>query len=300
MAEKSVEQKPSETAVFAALHRAIANKTYKNQRLGPDFLAQHFLPPHFRFFIKLKKIRENAKYKIGEAFPGLHEYMICRTAYFDRVFRDALKDNFPQIVVLGAGYDTRAYRYAELNQGTKIFELDIGPTQDRKLQCLKKARIAIPGAVSLVPINFNKESLQVVLEGAGYDAGRKTLFLWEGVTYYLEADAVAETLGFVSQFGVEGNAIAFDYTAAVTEENVDDYGVKAFYDSMKEHHGEEALMFAIKDGEIENYLAERELEMVEHLDNEEIERVFLLGEDGELIGRMTGHFRFVVASPKRQ
>ena len=210
------------------------------------------------------------------------------------------RTNFPQIVVLGAGYDTRAYRYAELNQGTKIFELDIGPTQDRKLQCLKKARIAIPGAVSLVPINFNKESLQVVLEGAGYDAGRKTLFLWEGVTYYLEADAVAETLDFVGQTGGEGSAIAFDYTASVTEENINGYGVKVFYDSMKEHHGGEGLMFAIENGEIGNYLAQRGLALVEHLDNDAIERAFLAGDDGELIGRMTGHFRFVVASPNQR
>jgi len=300
MSEKSVEQKPSKTAVFAALHRAIANKTYKNERLGPDFLAQRFLPPQFRFFIKFKGVRENSKAKIGAAFPGLHEFMIGRTAYFDRVFREALKDNIPQIVVLGAGYDTRAYRYAALNRGTKIFELDIGPTQDRKKQCLKKARIPIPEEVQLVPINFNKESIQVVLEKAGYEAHIKTLFLWEGVTYYLDADSVAETLDFVSQSGGEGSAIAFDYTASVTEENIHGYGVKAFYDSMKEHHGGEGLIFAIDDGEIGNYLAQRGLTLVEHLDNEEIERAFLVGEDGELIGRITGHFQFVVASPNQR
>jgi methyltransferase (TIGR00027 family) len=298
MSEKSVERKPSETAVFAALHRAIANKTFKNERLGPDFLAERFLPPHFRFFIKFKGIRENSKAKIGEAFPGLHEYMIGRTAYFDHVFRDALKDNIPQIVVLGAGYDTRAYRYAELNRGTKIIELDIGTTQERKIQCLKKARIATPKGVRFVPINFNKESIQAVLEEAGYETGKKTLFVWEGVTYYLQPEAVAETLEFLSQSGGEGSTIVFDYTATVTEENIDQYGVKEFYESMKEHHGGEELTFSIgEDGEIGNYLAQRGLELVEHLDNEEIEKAFLEGEDGELIGRMTGHFRFVVASP---
>jgi hypothetical protein len=54
MSKKGVEQKPSETAIVAALHRAIANKEFKNERFGPDYLAEYFLYPHFRFFLKFK------------------------------------------------------------------------------------------------------------------------------------------------------------------------------------------------------------------------------------------------------
>lgn len=50
MSKKSVREKPSETALFAALRRTIANKEYKNEKHGPDYLAEYFLPPHFRFF----------------------------------------------------------------------------------------------------------------------------------------------------------------------------------------------------------------------------------------------------------
>ena len=118
MSTQGVEAKPSETAFFAALRRAIANKDFGNDSFGPDFLAEYFLPPHFRFFIKFKKIRENTKDKLNAFLPGLNEYMIARTAYFDGLFSDALKNEFPQIVMLGAGYDTRAYRFAEQNKGT--------------------------------------------------------------------------------------------------------------------------------------------------------------------------------------
>ncbi len=124
--------------------------------------------------------------------------MIARTAYFDSLFVDALKNNFPQIVLLGAGYDTRAYRFAKLNRDTQIFELDITPTQDRKKGCLKKARVDIPQGVKLVPIDFNKESLKDVLEEAGHKKQEQTLFIWEGVSYYLDAESVDATLGFVS------------------------------------------------------------------------------------------------------
>ena len=66
---------------------------------------------------------------------------------------------------------------------------------------------------------------------------------------------------------------------------------------MKKQHANEGLMFAINEGKTESFLEQRGLKMVDHLDNEEIERTFLLNENGSLIGQITGHFRFVLASP---
>lgn len=297
MTNESVEQKPSETAMFAALRRAIAHKEYKNERFGPDGLAEYFLPPHFRFFLKFKRIRANTKKKLNAFLPGLNEYMIARTAYFDRLFMDALTNKTSQIVLLGAGYDSRAYRFAKSNHSTRIFELDIVPTQNRKIECLRKARIDIPEQVTFIPINFNRESLVDVLEKAGYRNDQRTLFIWEGVSYYLETEAVNATLEFVSQASLQESAVAFDYTVPIPEENVKDYyGAKEFTKTMKEHHSSEELMFSIDEGEAETFLEQRSLKMVEHLDNEEIEKTFLLNENGLLLGKITGHFRFVLAS----
>lgn len=300
MSNNSVEQKPSETALFAALRRTIANKEYKNREFGPDDLAEYFLPPHFRFFLKFEAIRANTKDKLNRFLPGLNEYMIARTAYFDRLFVDALNNKTPQIVLLGAGYDSRAYRFAKLIHGTKIFELDIAPTQDRKKKCLKKAKIGIPQQVTFVPINFNQESLKNILEEAGYQSHQETLFIWEGVSYYLDAESVDATLGFISHSSHKESIIAFDYTVSITEENMNCYGVKEFAQTMKEHHANEELLFSIDEGEIESFLEQRNLKVVEHLDNEEIERTHLIDDNGSLIGQITGHFRFVLASPKNQ
>ena len=301
MSKKGVEQKHSETALFAALRRAIANKEFKNEKFGPDDLAEYFLPPHFRFFLKFNRIRANTKNKLNGFLPGLNEYMIARTAYFDRLFVDALKNKTPQIVLLGAGYDSRAYRFAKLNHGTRIFELDIAPTQDRKKKCIKKARIDIPKHVTFVPINFNEESLKDVLEKAGYKNHQKTLFIWEGVSYYLEVESVDTTLEFVSHASHHESAIAFDYTISISEENINDYyGVKEFSQKMKEHHANEALMFSIDEGETESFLEQRGLKMVDHLDNKEIEKTLLVNENGSLIGQITGAFRFAMASPNNK
>ncbi|MGD8998646.1 MAG: class I SAM-dependent methyltransferase, partial [Anaerolineae bacterium] len=118
MAQDGVEHKPSETAMFAALRRAIANKEFVDEELGSDHLAAFFLPPQWRFLIRFRRVRENVKERLGRHLPGLHEYVMARTAYFDRVFVDALESETPQIVLLGAGYDSRAYRFAELGGAT--------------------------------------------------------------------------------------------------------------------------------------------------------------------------------------
>lgn len=301
MLKKRIDQKPSETALFAALRRTIANKEFKSGKLGPDDLAEYFLPPHFRFFLKFKRIRGKIKNKLNGLLPGLNEYMIARTAFFDRLFLDALKNKTPQIVLLGAGYDSRAYRFAKLNQGTRIFELDAPPTQDRKKKCIRKAQIDISENVTFVPINFNQESIKNKLEKADYKHDQNTLFIWEGVSYYLELESVETTLEFVRQASHEETFIGFDYTTSISDDNMDNfYGVREFTQAMNHHHANEELMFSIDDSKTASFLEQRGLKIVSHLDNKEIERTFLLDENGSQIGQITGHFRFVLASANNQ
>lgn len=299
MSKKKIDQKPSKTALYTALRRAISNKEFNHEIHGPDDLAVCFLPMYFRFPLKFKRIREFTINKLDEMVPGLTEYLIARTAFFDRLFVDAQNNKTPQIVLLGAGYDSRAYRFANSNQGTKIFELDAPSTQERKKKCMKKAYIDIPEHVTLVPINFNQESLKDTLEKAGYKNNQKTLFIWEGVSYYLEFESVETTLALVSQASHHESAIAFDYTISISKDNIDNYfGVKEFAHTMNKHHANEKLIFSINESEIESFIEQRGLKIDDHLDNEEIEKTFLLDENGSLMGQTTGHFRFVVASPK--
>jgi methyltransferase (TIGR00027 family) len=298
MNTKRIDQKPSETALFAALRRTIAYKEYHNDKFGPDDLAEIFLPPHFRFFLKFKRIRDNTKKKLAQLMPGLTEFIIARTAFFDNLFIDALKNQTPQIVFLGSGYDSRAYRFAKENKGTRIYEMDAMPTQNRKIRCLKAAHINIPREVKYVPINFINDSLGDVLKKAGYQSQEKTLFLWEGVSYYLDLDSVKRTLEYVAQCSNKKSVIAFDYSISVPEEDRSKYyGVNEFMKSMKEHHANEELVSTIKHGETESFLMDRGLRMIEHLDNKGIELKYLVDDNGSLIGRITENFRFVLASP---
>ena len=299
MTKKKIDQKPSNTALTTAFRRAIANMEFKHEKQGPDDLAISFLPLYFKFFLKFKRMREFALNKLDEMVPGLTEYLIARTAFFDKLFVDAQNNMTPQIVLLGAGYDSRAYRFSNSNLGTKIFELDAASTQKRKRKCLKKAQIDIPKHVTLVPINFNQDPLKETLEKAGYKNNKKTLFIWEGVSYYLEFESVESTLALVSLSSHHESSIAFDYTISISKDNIDNYyGVKKFTQAMNKHHANEKLIFSINESEIKSFLEQRGLKINDHMDNEEIEKSFLLDEKGTLIGHTTGHFRFAIASPK--
>ena len=295
MSKKSVECKPSGTAIGTALLRTIANKEFDDEKLGSDYLAECFLPFLLKFLIKSKGIRARLKNKIS---LGMYEYLIARTAYFDNLFVNALNENIPQIVLLGAGYDTRAYRFAKLNNGTKIIELDAPTTQNQKKKCLGKSKIEISSDVVFNSIDFNRESLKIVLEKAGYDNNKKTLFLWEGVSYYLDPESVDATLELVRNYSHNESIIAFDYVISVPIEKLHNYyGVKELVQSMANRHPNERGKFAIEEEKIESFLEQRGLKMVEHLKNGEIENRFLTTENGSLIGQITEWFRFVLASP---
>jgi len=295
MESRSLQQKPSDTALLTALRRAMANKDYANGQFGPDYLAESFLPSYFRFFLRFQKIRTIAQRRLDRFFPGLTEYIVARTVYFDSLFVNALSKNIPQIVLLGAGYDTRAYRFTKLNQGTRIFELDIAPTQNRKIKCLQDAKIDMPPEIAYVPIDFEAESLKEVLENVGYERHNETLFLWEGVTYYLDPAAVDATLEFIRNSTNVKSRVALDYIVTVSDENINTYfGVKEFVQAMKTHHANEGLVFSIKEGQATSFFEQRTLQVVQHLNNVEIEKTYLTDDNGKLLGHMTGHFRFVV------
>ena len=142
--------------------------------------------------------------------------------------------------------------------GTRIFELDIAPTQASKETCLKKAQIKIPEHVTFAPIDFNQESLEKVLDNAGYKNQQMTLFIWEGVSYYLDVESVDATLAFASHASYPESTIAIDYTISISEETINQYhGVRELAQTMKQHHAGEGLMFSIDDGGTESFLQQR-------------------------------------------
>jgi methyltransferase (TIGR00027 family) len=292
MAERKIEREGSSTAGYTCFSRACATREQDERFQGPDYLAEVFMPPIPNILLNVSFLRKLCMRKL---FPtGIHEYVLARTRVFDQVFVDALEHGFPQVVLLGAGMDTRAFRFRQKNRGTTIFDLDIHATQRYKRQVLERKKIAPPGELVFAPIDFNKQRLADVLSEAGYRDGQQTLFLWEGVTMYLEAEAVDGTLAFIRSSAAEGSVVAFDYVrASVLRYENTLYGEKGIRGTVA--RAEEGWIFGIEDGTIEGFLAERGLELLSHHTPSDLEAAYLTAKDGTKFGRINETHCIVIA-----
>jgi len=295
MTAKTVQQAPSQTALAAAFYRAMAKRDATAERIGSDYLAWIFLSGAHRFLVRCAWIRRAIRRKSERVTPGIYEYVLARTAFFDERYARALDDGTEQIVLLGAGYDTRPLRMPSPD-GMKVIELDIAPTQERKRNCLDRAGLAEPAGLVFAPIDFNTQAIATVLREAGYDPGRKTFFLWEGVTYYLAGDAVDDVLRLVRENTHPETTIAFDYAITLSDENIDGiHGARTFTETWRKHHQGEPFRFFIDQGALPPFLSERGLDLVEHLDANEMESAYLTGDAGLPTGKVTGFFCLAVA-----
>jgi methyltransferase (TIGR00027 family) len=114
-----------------------------------------------------------------------------------------------QVVVLGAGLDTYAYR-SPLRDRLRIFEVDHPATQAWKRQRLAAA-IPVPASLTFAPVDFEHETLSEGLAAAGFDRAQQTFFTWLGVVPYLTEEAVWTTLGFIASLP-GGAHVVFDYS----------------------------------------------------------------------------------------
>jgi methyltransferase (TIGR00027 family) len=289
----SIENKASGTAMATVFMRALAAYDPREEMRGNDYLAEIFLEEKQKKPLKDPAIRAWVmKNKIA---PGAYEFMIARTAFFDRIVEQALKENREQVVLLGAGYDSRPYRFGEFNQDTKIFELDAKPTQQRKKECLQQAGISISQQISFVPINFETDNLRDTLMEAGFGLEKKTLFIWEGVTYYLSAEVVDNMLAFVRSNSPSGSSISFDY-ASVSDEALNEDGAKELRKHMQSQHSNEPTKFGIRAGKIEAFLAERGFEVIEHLTAAEMNEKYLSMGGYSDVGKVPSLFCLVYAT----
>lgn len=278
-----IDQKASRTAMFAAIYRYMATKEANPAFRGPDHLAQLFLPARVRFYLRFPAVQRNACKKV----PGTYEYVVARTKFFDWLFRDALEDNIPQIVLLGAGYDTRAIRFRDSIQQTRVFELDAPFSQREKRRYLQKQSIDLPSQLCFAPIDFGKQSLEQALLGAGYDRTKKSFFLWEGVTYYLTEETVRGTLRFIKENSGPGSTVAFDYFyKSAVEGKSRHYGAKQLLASGAKFG--EPFLSGIAEGEIEQFLSESGFDILAHYTPAEFEDAFLRDDSGAILGKMYG------------
>ena len=285
MANTGVSERSSQTANFTCFSRGCATREKEEQFRGPDTIAEKLFPFPAKVILNVAPFRKLFIKKVMP--PGIHEYVLARTKVMDAAYVDALREGFDQIVLLGAGFDSRPIRFAEQNQSTKVFELDAPTTQEAKLDVYQRRHVIVPQGIVFAPIDFDSQSTADVLTDAGFEQGKRTLFLWEGVTMYISAEAVDEMLKFIRESAAPGSRVVFDYIyASVLRRENEHYGEEGGYD-MVSRVGE-TWCFGLEEGAIESFLNERGFECAAHYTPKDLERLYMTRADGSLYGRING------------
>jgi methyltransferase (TIGR00027 family) len=210
--------KPSRTAYQNALFRALEARRPETARISDDPLAVRFLTPEFRLLAGLARMapaRRLTEELIDHRWPCVRPGVVARTRLIDETVAAELT-RVSQALILGAGFDSRAYRLAGLRDVT-VFEVDHPATQAAKRRALRRflsdsgQQASAADRVRFVPVVFGADDPARELAAAGFAAGEQTLVLWEGTTNYLDATAVDATLGFLASVLGAGSPLVFTY-----------------------------------------------------------------------------------------
>ena len=293
--------KPSRTAVFVLQWRALGTTIPEPELRNPDTMAVRFFGERERQVL----VEGNQPIFVGrqyrEAWPQMEEgqrriflHALIRTRMIDDTLQQAVKDGATQVVILGAGYDSRAYRFQELLRSATVFEVDFPPTQELKKLRVREVLGGAPKNVVFVPIDFEKQDLGTVLHAAGYRPDRRTVFVWEGVTYYIPEAGVDATLRFVADHSAAGSVIVFDYEyeRAVSGKH-DDEMLKKIYARLAGWG--EPHIFGMPNDSASEFVTRRGLKVVEDLGPKELTRRYLTSRKGVKLGEEAWYFGLCVA-----
>jgi methyltransferase (TIGR00027 family) len=258
------------TAAGIAIARGVESEKPEDERICYDPYARRFvngwLYSTMAFFIR-------SGYA-GWRGPGVGEFLIARERFID----DFLDKGMRQLVILGRGYDSRAYRFDRLKEQVKVFEVDHPATQAEKMTKVRHIFGTIPAHVTFVPVDFNTQTLEKRLPESGFDPKLITLFIWQGVTMYLTSEVVDDTLKFVVEHSAPGSAIVFDY---VYRKVLDAVQKQSEISSMRRYRfiTGEGLTFGIEEGSVEAFLKERGFNEIRDIDAKGLKQTYLTGKN---------------------
>ncbi|MFT3894321.1 MAG: SAM-dependent methyltransferase [Anaerolineales bacterium] len=254
------------TAAGIAVMRAVESDKPADERICYDPYARRFVPA-WMYHVLGFFIRSGYAERRG---PGVNGFLAARDRYIDDVLQNFLKEGTEQLVILGAGYNSRAYRFDFNN--VKLFEVDHPATQQDKLAKVKKIFGKAPEHVRYVSVDFNTQSVADRLLQSGYDPVLKTLFIWQGVSMYLTAEAVDTTLALVVEHSGTGSAIVFDYIY----QDVLDAARQKEVDNMRRYRfmTGEGLTVGIPSGTISAFLKQRGFQDVSDVNASDLKAMY--------------------------
>ncbi|MBW8686944.1 class I SAM-dependent methyltransferase [Chitinophaga rhizophila] len=252
----------SRTAQYMALFRALETNRPSGKRLFTDPYAFSFLTARFKFITQLSVvpfIRNLVDRIIRRKIPGALSSGIARTRYIDELLQQTVRDGVKQVVILGAGYDTRALRLGFL-RALPVIEVDHPATARSKQERLLRSLGRLPAHVRYLEIDSNEQKLEH-LSPQCIDKSLPTVFIWEGVSNYLSPEAVAATFAFMGQFAA-GTYIIFTYVdEKVLRSPAAFFGGEKLIQELKQE--EEQWTFGLEPFLVRRYLDDFGIELLE-------------------------------------
>jgi methyltransferase (TIGR00027 family) len=256
-------QMGSMTSLETLRWRAIESLRPEDERVCYDNMAIGFMDRPWPSLLRNRFIQKLLIRQSNKDHIGMGGFIVARTRYIDEFLKAKIAEGIKQLVILGAGYDSRAYRFGLSDAGGKVFEVDHPGTQLLKMTKVRAALGSMPKHVVYVHVDFASEKLDINLPKNGYDSRLKTLFIWEGVTMYLTAQSVDRTLAFIAGYSGEDSLVVFDYLYGSA---IDGTSQLKEAEMMRSHCARlgEPLLFGLKEDAIEKFLSSRGFTLLEN------------------------------------
>lgn len=172
----------------------------EGERIIADRLAPKLLRGVDRFYFWLAGwpwLRDRLIALNGKAAPGIWALFACRKRFIEEQLDAALNQGVSQLINLGAGFDTLAYRHPRAGEMT-AWEIDVQSNIDAKRARISAAMGSVPSHVHLLPVDFDTQPLSEATQAAGCTLDVPTFFVMEAVTQYLTEDGIRSTLEFLA------------------------------------------------------------------------------------------------------
>jgi len=260
------------TALGAAICRLIEQYQPERTRLISDPVVKDLVGGSVRTLMRFGPLRDYTLRQTESNLNGLYGSQICRSRFIDDAVISALSSGIRQLVILGAGLDTRAYRLAGL-ENTKVVEVDLPSVQNQKRRRLEARFGQLPENVTLAPIDFNVQDLADALKGTPFYYARPAVYVWEGVTQYISEDSVRRTFSFVGN-SANGSVVLFTYVLkAVVERRSDVPDSNKMMDTVAKRGV--PWVFGLEPSEVSTYLKQFNLNVVTDIGNTDYQTRYL-------------------------
>lgn len=262
----------SKTAVWVAAGRAIGAREPDPAVRNPDHLAAALLGEPSQLHVvhpivtALGRSYEEAMQDLETA--SMVRAMIIRTRFIDEALTRAIASGATQVLILGAGLDSHAYRCQELLKGARVFELDRSTTLEYKRWRVNEALGAPPANLTYVPLDL-EEPIAAALARHDYDLSRRTFILMEGVSMYLPEATLQSTLRFIASHAPD-SSLVFDFATRAMVDGIQRIDLatapaaaRASMERFLDMIRDEPWLFGIPLDEEGSYLADLGLELRE-------------------------------------